>query len=101
MPSTVREVVFSEPSGRNHAAVMFSSALFFSSLYVYHGTAGRFSSASWLLFMVVGTALSGIAESLPKDRRRAAGLLRITAILVLLSMLAAIVFSPEFIVGNG
>ncbi|ADJ14957.1 hypothetical protein C497_14862 [Halalkalicoccus jeotgali B3] len=79
---------------------MFTSALFFSILYVYNGAAGGFSSASWLLFMVVGTVLSGIAESLLAGRWRAAGLLRVIAVLVLLSMLAIVVFAPDLIVGG-
>jgi hypothetical protein len=50
--------------------------------------------------MAVGTGLSGIAESLPNDRRRTAGILRVTAILVLIGVLATTVFVPEFIVGE-
>ena len=49
--------------------------------------------------MMFGSALSGIAESLPKDQHRAAGILRATAVTVLFGLLAATVFAPEFIVG--
>lgn len=100
MLSKVSEVVFSEPSGRRSALIMFSGAFVFASLYVYYGILGDSSSISWLYFMIAGNALSGIAESLPKDRRRAAGVFRVTAILVLICLLATISFAPEFIVGK-
>ncbi|OAQ54748.1 hypothetical protein HTG_04070 [Natrinema mahii] len=99
MPSTVTEVVFSEPSGRSAALIQFAGSLAFSGLYVYSRIAGSADSGRWLLGMVVGSALAGIAESLPKDRRLTAGVLRLAAILVLLSLLAATLFSPEFVVG--
>lgn len=100
MPSRVSDVILSEPSGRNHAVVMFSGALFFSSLYVYNVTTGNSSAASWLLFMIVGSTLSGVAESLPKERRRTAGLLRVTAVFVPLCLIFLIIFAPELIVGE-
>ncbi|MFB6124041.1 MAG: hypothetical protein ABEJ78_11370 [Haloferacaceae archaeon] len=100
MPSTLTRVLFSEPSGRTHAAVMFSGSLLFSCLYVYAGVLGDSPSSAWLLFMIAGTGLSGIAESLPTDRRRMAGVLRVTSILAFTSLLAITVFVPEFVVGG-
>jgi len=100
MPSTPIRFLFREPSGRPHAFVMLSGALLFLGLYVYAGVLGDSSSSSWLVVMAAGTGLSGIAESLPNDRRRTAGLLRVTAVLVLIGLLATTVFSPEFIVGE-
>ena len=49
---------------------------------------------------MAGTDLSGIAEFLPTDRRRTAGLLRVVGILRLLGLLTPIVFVPEGIVGE-
>ncbi|SEH54144.1 MULTISPECIES: hypothetical protein [Halobacteriales] len=95
MPSTVSDVVFSEPSGRLNAAVMFSGALAFAGLYVYSRMTGTGSVFSWHLIMLVGFVLSGIAESLPADRQRAAGVFRIAAILLLLTILV-----PGFILGE-
>jgi hypothetical protein len=43
-------------------------------------------------------ALSGIAESLPKPRRRAAGVLRLTALVVLVSMLVIIIVTPDLLI---
>jgi hypothetical protein len=40
-------------------------------------------------------AIAGIAESLPRPRQLAAGILRLTALSVLVSMLANIVFILE------
>jgi len=96
MPSRISDTVFSEPSGRGHAAVMFAGAAVFLGLYGY---AGADSSARWLLVMAGGNALSGIAESLPAARRRAAGAFRLAAISLLLCLLAAATFAPEFVVG--
>ena len=43
--------------------------------------------------------LAGIAESLPKARPRIAGVLRLTALLMLGCLLAIVAFAPEFITG--
>lgn len=99
MPSTIDDVVFSKPSGRSAAVLQFAGSLVFSGLYVYSWIVGTAGSSSWLLGMVVGSALAGIAESLPKDRRLTAGAFRLAAIFVLLCLLVASIFSPEFIVG--
>mgnify|MGYP006296480973 CR=1 FL=1 len=100
MPSTPTRFLFREPSGRPHAFVMLSGALLFLVLYVYASVLGDSSSSSWLVVMAAGTGLSGIAESLPNERRRTAGILRVTAVLVLMGLLATTVFTPEFIVGE-
>lgn len=96
MPSKVRDLVLSEPSGRPAAAVMFSGALVFVGLYVYFGVFGE-SSTNYELIVAGAFALSGTAESLPKERRRTAGVLRVTAILALLSMIAILAVAPEII----
>jgi hypothetical protein len=100
MPSRISEVVFGEPSGRRHAAVMFSGALVLSGLYAYAGLVGESSSARWLLVMVGSSVLSGIAESLPAERRRAAGAFRIAAILLPACLLVAIALAPGVVVGT-
>jgi hypothetical protein len=79
---------------------MVTGSLFFLGLYVYASVLGDSSSSSWLVVMAAGTGLSGIAESLPTDRRRTAGVFRVTGILVLLGLLVTTVFVPEFIVGD-
>jgi len=99
MPSTVSDVLFSEPSGCVNALVMFSGALVFAGLFVYSGIAGAGSVFSWHLIMFVGCVLSGIAESLPTDRHRAAGVFRISAMLLLIGLLVTLIFYPEITLG--
>jgi hypothetical protein len=50
--------------------------------------------------MLVGFVLSGIAESLPVDRQRAAGVFRLTAIFLLIGLLVTTILAPEIILGQ-
>lgn len=93
------EVVFSEPSGRPNSTVQFAAAVIFLGLYAYAWIGGNGDSGNWLLFMITGSFLAGIAESLPKNRKFTAGCVRLIAIAVLLCLLAIIFLAPEFIVG--
>lgn len=92
MPPTVREIVVAEPSGHPQTVVMFAGATLFWSGYVVSGIAGGFTIAHEL-FLGMGFGLSGVAESLPTDNRGLAGVFRVTALLVLLSV-AATIFLP-------
>lgn len=65
-------------------------------MYVYFGVFGD-SSTIHELFLAAAFALSGTAESLPKERRRTAGVLRVTAILIPLIMIAILAIAPEII----
>jgi hypothetical protein len=96
--SIVSDVVFAAPSGRRHALVMFSGAIAFLCLYVYYGLLGEADSIAGL-FLLFGCVLSGIAESLPTDQRRLAGVLRIAAVMLLLCLLVALGVAPEFVLG--
>jgi hypothetical protein len=96
MPSTISDTIFSEPSGRHHAAAMFAGALAFGLLYLYSELVGESGSAAGL-FLPAGAALSGFAELLPKDRRLVAGILRLTAILVLVCLLALVAVAPDLV----
>jgi hypothetical protein len=98
VPSKIKEIVFSEPSGRSHAFVMVTGSLVMLSIYIYYGVLRDGSSISSLI-MAVGFALSGLAESLPTEHRQLAGGLRVTAILVLASLLGLTVFAPKIILG--
>lgn len=98
MPSKIKGTVFSEPSGRLNAFVMFGGALVMLSIFVYYDILRDGSSISSLI-MAVGFALSGLAESLPTDRRRIAGGLRVTAILLLLGLISLTIFAPQVILG--
>ena len=96
MPSRIRDVVFSEPSGRLSASVMFAGALAMISIYLYFDILHD-GSAVYSLIMAVGFALSGVAESLPTERRQLAGRLRVTAMLLLVGLLGLTIFAPETI----
>jgi hypothetical protein len=76
---------------------MGTGALVLSSLAIY-GYAFHESVLTGTLVIAVGFALSGIAESLPVEQQRTAGSLRITAILLLLCLIAVVVFVPEYVV---
>jgi len=94
MPSIIDETVFGEPS-RELALVFLCGALLLAGQQAYYiiveGTTPFYAS----LFLIAGMALSGIAESLPKPRRRAAGVLRLTAIAVLVSLLVIGFVTPK------
>jgi len=96
----ISEVLFNEPQGRSLALLQFGVSLTFLCMFVYAWSVGDAGENWWLLFMIVGTALSGIAESLPENRRRAAGTLRFTAILVLLIVVIASFTGLKLIVGG-
>ena len=65
-------------------------------MYVYFGVFGN-SYSIHELFLAGAFALSGLAESLPKEQQRTAGVLRVTAILVPLITIAILVIAPEII----
>ena len=98
MPSIIDETVFSEPSGRPLALVFLCGALVLSGQQGYYVVVEGATPLSAVLFLIAGMALSGIAESLPESRRQAAGVLRLTALFVLVSMLVILVAVPELII---
>jgi len=85
----INEVLFNEPQGRPFALVQFGVSIIFLCIFVYTWSVGDAGEFVWILFLIVGTALSGIAESLPENRRQAAGVLRLVGILVLLILVTA------------
>jgi|AntDeeMinimDraft_5_1070356.scaffolds.fasta_scaffold28421_2 hypothetical protein len=97
MPSIIDETVFSEPSGGLFALVQLCGTLLFSGYYGYSVVVRNAAPGSFILFFAVGIGLSGIAESLPKSRRRTAGVLRLTAIFVLVGLLVTTFIAPAFV----
>ena len=97
MPSIIDEPVFSEPSGRLPALVHLCGALVLSRLSGYYVVVDGATPLSAVLVSIPGMVLAGIAESLPNPQRPAAGLLRLTALSVLVSLLAIIAFTPELL----
>ena len=80
----ISEVLFNEPQGRRIGLFQLGISLTFLCMFVYVWSVGDAGETRWLLFMIVGTALSGIAESLPETQLQAVGVLRFMAVLVLL-----------------
>lgn len=99
MPSIITDVLFSEPSGRPNALIQFSGAVVFLLTYLYFSLPRNSTSSSWLLVLVAGFTLSGVAESLPKHRRKTAGVLRLTTMLLLAGFLGATLITPESVIG--
>jgi len=96
----ISEVLFKEPQGRPLALLQFGVSLTFLCMFAYTWSVGNAGDTRWLLFLVVGTALSGIAESLPENRRQAAGVFRLAGILVLLILLTAPFTGLKIIIGG-
>jgi len=96
MPSIIDETVFGEPS-RGVGLVFLCGALLMAGQQGYYVIVEGATPFYAGLFVIAGMALSGIAESLPKPRRRAAGVLRLTALVVLVSMLVIMIVTPELI----
>lgn len=93
----VQNALFREPAGRPQTVVMFSGAVVLSSLAGYGYVVGG-TRLIGSLAMAVGFALSGVAEALPAGRRRAAGGLRIAAIVLMLGLIGVVAFAPEYVV---
>ncbi|TQR21898.1 hypothetical protein C9J85_18660 [Haloferax sp. wsp5] len=98
MPSIIDQTLFSEPSGRPLGLVFLGGALLLAGQQGYYVIVEGATLFYPNLFMIVGMALSGIAESLPKPRRREAGVLRVTALTVLVSLLVITFVAPDLII---
>jgi len=96
MPSIIERTVFGEPS-RGLGLAFLCGALLLAGQQGYYVVVHGATPFSAVLFLIAGMALSGIAESLPKPRRRAAGVLRLTALVVLVSMLVISLVAPELL----
>jgi hypothetical protein len=97
MPSIIDETVFGDPS-RGLALVYLCGALLLAGQQGYYVIVEGATPFFAGLLLSAGMALSGIAESLPKPRRRAAGVLRLTALVVLVSMLVMLLVTPELLI---
>jgi len=96
MPSIIDKTVFGE-SSRGLALVYLCGALLLAGQQGYYVIVEGATPFYAILFLIAGMALSGIAESLPKPRRRAAGVLRLTALVMLVSMLIIMIVTPELL----
>ena len=97
MIAYISEVLFKEPQGRSESLVHFGVSLSFLCVFVYAWSVSLAGEVLWVLFIIVATALFGIAESLPENRRHAAGVLRFMGHVVSVSLLVMIIVTPELV----
>jgi hypothetical protein len=96
----ISDVLFTEPQGRPTSLVQFGASLSFVCIFVYAWSVGDAGEFLWILFLITGAVLSGIAESLPENRRRAAGVLRFAGIFVLLLLLLSGLLRLDVLIGG-
>jgi len=93
MPSTINELVFSEPSGRNNAIVPLFGSLALLSMYLYyeirHG--GPFNG---LLILGIAFGLHGVVNLLPPTRQYIAGVLRIIVVFMIIGLFILAILAP-------
>lgn len=92
------QYVFNEPNGRRIGLLYLSLA--FLMLIAHSYFAVLRDGPRHMLFLGVAFALSGVAESLPPDRRRMAGVLRMSAISSAVILLLLLYFNPDFVLGE-
>jgi hypothetical protein len=86
-------MLFREPDGRQKARI-FSLFSFISILgWVYFGIV--LDGPHVMLFLGIAFAFSGLAESLPPNRQRSAGVLRILGLGILVVLVVLIILVPE------
>ncbi|WP_209490590.1 hypothetical protein [Halolamina salifodinae] len=93
----VQRMLFREPDGRRTGLVFFLLSFICLLGLVYFGA--LLDGLYTLHFTGISLALLGFAESLPLNRRRSAGRLRILAVGILAVFLALLILVPEPILG--
>ncbi|SDZ81418.1 hypothetical protein SAMN04488065_0519 [Haloplanus vescus] len=91
------QILFREPDGqrKGYLFLLFSALSLLGWLYF-----GLVLGASHLfLFLGISFACSGVAESLPPNRRRLVGVLRILAVGVPAVLIVLILTTPELLLG--
>lgn len=93
----MQQVLFREPDGRRKG-LLFSLFSVVSILgWVYFGI--LLDGPHIMLFLGIGFAFSGVAESLPRNRRRVAAVLRILGLGILVVLIVLLTVVPESILG--
>lgn len=92
---TFRRMMLREPDGRKKGLMFASLSLLCLVIWGYLGVI--LDGSHSLLFMGVAFGCSGCAESLPPNRRRSAGALRVAAVGMLVIYLALLASAPELV----
>jgi hypothetical protein len=90
-------LLFSEPSGRRLGLAFLCLSTVSLLGWVYFAV--LLDGPHILLFIGVSLGLSGVAESLSPDQRRLAGVLRVSAIGLLVGFLVLLTSAPELVMG--
>jgi hypothetical protein len=94
----LRDSLFSnEPKGRRTGLVYLSLSFLSLLGWAYYGL--LHGGPHMLLALGVSFAFTGAAESLPTDRQRLAGVLRLVAVGILACFLLLVVAVPEVVLG--
>ncbi|ERG94444.1 hypothetical protein [Haloquadratum walsbyi] len=100
MYSVVVDILFDEPRGYPISLIHFGGSVTLSALIIYTWITGH-SISGGSVVMLIGVTITGIAESLPADHRQIAGVLRLGAIFMFLSLAVMSLFVPEVILEFG
>ena len=95
--ATVRRMLFREPDGRRMGLYFALTSSICILGWVYFGIA--LDGPHNMLFLGIAFAFSGLAEFLPPNRHRSAGVLRILGLGTLIVFLVLLIFVPELIWG--
>ena len=92
---SLQQMFFREPDGRKQAF----TTLFLSSIcLLMWGYIGIILDGSrLLLFIGIAFGVAGVAEMLPPNQRRSAGVLRLVAVSIMIIFLGLLVTTPELI----
>ncbi len=90
-------VLFTEPRGHRIGLFFVSLSIICLLGWVYFAVV--LDGPHVLLVLGVAIGCSGIAESLPADRRRVAGGLRVVAVGILVGFLGLLAFAPDLVMG--
>ncbi|WP_424017128.1 hypothetical protein ACOZ4N_14770 [Halorientalis pallida] len=86
-------ILFREPNGPRRGFIFLSLSVVALLAWLYFGA--RLDGLSILLFQATAFASLGVAESLPPNRRRVAGVLRILAVAIMVIYLVVLAAAPD------
>ncbi|WP_276273995.1 hypothetical protein [Haloarcula litorea] len=93
----IRRMLFREPDGRRKGLVFSLFSLGCLLGWVYFGIV--LDGPHVMLFLGIAFAFSGIAESLPPNRQRSAGVLRLLGFGILAVLIVLLILVPELVLG--
>jgi hypothetical protein len=92
---TLTQTVFREPEGRRNGLLISSLSFICLLTWVYSGVV--LDGPDFFIFFAIALGFSGLAESLPPDRLRSAGALRMLAVGTFVVFLGVLASVPELL----